>query len=412
MNKNYEFKNIVGYNDEKEELLTFVKLFKEGKEKEFYPRGILFTGPAGCGKTSFIRQFSKMLKRDVFVISGNYRNICSELSMAFEKAEALEGGIIVIDELDLLIKEEYQLVRLLQQLIDGYKEYNNVLVLAATNNLSSIPESLKRPGRFDKIIKINYPDFESRCELIKYYVNKTGNNENDIDVEYLSRILDGLSCSKIKTVINQSYLRNHTLSTENIEEEFYINRYGKKFKYEKTESNIYKAYHEAGHALLIYKYSNYFKFYSVSLQLNNDYDGLCTSYQNDVNDKNIEKYICRIEISLAAYLALKIIFKVKTEGASEDLLRANYYARYLVNTLGYMGISKVLREYDMNARNETEINCHRNEKIAQRILKKCERNAKKYLLKNKDKLIKVADYIYENGRINATNFYAIMKGEN
>lgn len=41
MNKNYEFKNIVGYNDEKEELLTFVKLFKEGKDKEFYPRGIL-----------------------------------------------------------------------------------------------------------------------------------------------------------------------------------------------------------------------------------------------------------------------------------------------------------------------------------------------------------------------------------
>lgn len=41
MNKNYEFKNIVGYNDEKEELLTFVKLFKEGKEKEFYPRVIL-----------------------------------------------------------------------------------------------------------------------------------------------------------------------------------------------------------------------------------------------------------------------------------------------------------------------------------------------------------------------------------
>jgi cell division protease FtsH len=91
--------------------------------------------------------------------------------------------------------------------MDGFEENDRIIVVAATNLVSSLDPALSRPGRFDHKIEIKLPDSEERKEIIKIHLN---NKANSVDDEILSRISDmtsGLAGAELENIINLATLQ-------------------------------------------------------------------------------------------------------------------------------------------------------------------------------------------------------------
>lgn len=106
----------------------------------------------------------------------------------FEEAKAKQPCIIFIDEFDSIgskRSEDHEYFRLtLNQLLscmDGIHNNDQILVIAATNHKDMLDSAILRSGRFDKIIEIPSPNFQSRFQILKHYLGKT-NSAEDVDL--------------------------------------------------------------------------------------------------------------------------------------------------------------------------------------------------------------------------------------
>lgn len=160
-----EFKNVYGYEEVKKEL-NLIKTWYEDETilnnpKIALPKGILFYGTPGNGKTLFVREFLNNFNVPKYIVEGRNENTSMEIKRMFEKAKKEKFAIVVIDELELLVEENSKEQRILQQELDGVVQKGTILVLATANNIRKVGDPLLRPGRFDKKIEISKPDRES-----------------------------------------------------------------------------------------------------------------------------------------------------------------------------------------------------------------------------------------------------------
>ncbi|MGN1103975.1 MAG: AAA family ATPase [Candidatus Coproplasma sp.] len=221
----YTFDSIAGYKAEKEELQRICEVIKN-RDKYLergakLPKGIIFYGEAGTGKTLF----SKVLARecglnviliDVSDVDGSVR-VCRRIRRAFEKAaKRKEPSMIFFDELDKLLpndEEEYYtdqsktILAQLLTLIDGMDSSDNFIFVATCNSYGSLPETLVRPGRIDKKINIGKPDYISRVEILKLYANRSF-CKFGIEMEELAKLCTGFTCSALETLINECIIRS------------------------------------------------------------------------------------------------------------------------------------------------------------------------------------------------------------
>ena len=429
------FSNIIGYQEVKDELVSVLNWInnKDAYIKDnpnvIFPKGFLFHGPYGCGKTLFMREFSKALNRKIFEIKGS-GDASKEIEDVFTKARSYvidkndsqdlklyEKVVIVIDEVDLLISDTKAERQLITQM-DGFNDEGDIVVLATTNSLYDISDALLRSGRFDREISIKVP----RKKDIPVFLNKFLSDLDvpkeeleKIDLEFLSKLFVGKSCIDIKTIINDCYLRfDKKFTTDNLEQSYFFISFNKTFKYDKnsSEDNYFIACHEAAHALLMYYYRNYFDFYRACI-FNNIYSaGQASSFEDLSNICCLEKRVASIDIALAGYIGLKTLLGYMDDGAYSDLKKARYESRLLVNSFGYLGPDKILRNFDRNSRNECDEFVYRNDKLSYRLLKKRIRFVTKYIKKNKEKLRLITNKIYEDGYINKVSLYDIMESNN
>ncbi len=189
-----------------------------------WPRAILLFGPPGCGKTSLAAAISNEIEAEFYPVDasmilskwlGESEKRVAEL-FNFLRSRAMRGVpvILYIDEVDALIgirrEEVGGEVRTRSQFLkemDGLNNKDNykipLFVIGSTNVPWQIPPSFVR--RFNKRIYVPPPDFESRINLFKYYLNKVKYEEN-IDFEALSEKTEGYSASDIRDVVQTAYL--------------------------------------------------------------------------------------------------------------------------------------------------------------------------------------------------------------
>jgi len=148
------------------------------------PRGVLFYGPPGCGKTFIARKLSEILDfnfteakpsdlASIYVHGGQ-----KQIRGLFESAKKHAPALVFLDELDALVPNrakqdlghhyKSEVNEFLVQLSDCWK--NRILVIAATNLIESIDPAILRPGRFDRKIFIGPPDLEARLEMLRLYM--------------------------------------------------------------------------------------------------------------------------------------------------------------------------------------------------------------------------------------------------
>ncbi len=219
------FKDIGGLQEQIRELYEVVvlplikpNLFKEiGIEP---PKGVLLHGPPGTGKTMLAKAVASETNA-VFirVVASEFVNkfigegarIVREV---FRYARSRAPAIIFIDEIDAIgsrrvemgTSGDREVQRTLLQLlaeIDGFDPLSNVKVIAATNRLDLLDPALLRPGRFDRIIEVPLPDRRGRLEILKI-LSKKARIREDVDLEYIARMTEGMSGAELKAVVTEA----------------------------------------------------------------------------------------------------------------------------------------------------------------------------------------------------------------
>ena len=179
------------------------------------PKGVLLAGPPGTGKTllakavahhthaTFIRTVGSELVRKYI---GEGAKLVREL---FDLARKKAPSIVFIDEIDaigarrlaLATSGDREVQRTLMQLLaemDGFEPLDNVKIIAATNRLDILDEALLRPGRFDRIILVPYPDYNARVEILRIHTRRM--NLKDVNLESIAKKTDGFSGADLKVI--------------------------------------------------------------------------------------------------------------------------------------------------------------------------------------------------------------------
>ncbi len=183
------------------------------------PRGILLYGPPGCGKTLLARAVATESEANFISIKGPeiFSKWVGESEKAireiFRKGRTASPAIIFFDELDAIVPKrglgyadsgasERVISQLLTE-IDGIENLQNVLVIAATNRPDILDPAVLRPGRFDRLIYVPSPDFDSLKEIFKIHARSMPLSR-DVDLDELARKAQGYSGADIEAICREA----------------------------------------------------------------------------------------------------------------------------------------------------------------------------------------------------------------
>ncbi len=184
------------------------------------PKGVLLTGPPGTGKTLLAKAVASETDSSFYSIAGPeimskyYGESEKQLREVFEEASKNAPSIIFIDEIDSIAPKrgegkdqtEKRIVAQLLTAMDGLNSRGDVVVIAATNRPDDIDEALRRPGRFDREIKINAPSEKGRIEIFKIHTRGMP-LADDVDFKYLAKKTIGFTGADIEVLCKEAAMK-------------------------------------------------------------------------------------------------------------------------------------------------------------------------------------------------------------
>lgn len=404
-------KNVYGYSNVKNELKLiqswYINADRLGKKKNLLPKGIIFYGNPGQGKTHIVREYSKSFNYPIFVIEGNEENILDEVLSTYEKAKKEENAIVIIDEIDRLIESDMKLTRIIMSQLDGFKNNENILTLATANNYYNLPEALLREGRFDRHFKLTIDNYKDLEDVIRGFALNAGVKLNDNDVLELLDALYHCSPSEIKALFNNVSLRygkdcliNDIIDTIDFRKTGFIKN---KDDFKVSDQT---AIHEAGHAIFIYHFCKTQKFLRIYF---NNRCGATVFKQID-NTESKKRNIESIQVSLAGIAAEQLILKEHGSGCELDLENAYLTSFELVNRtcidekFNYCNETAFFERHNSSEHNNAIF-----DKKTRRYLIKQYEYVKKTLKKYRKEIITLANYLKENKQIKRDEFIRLIQ---
>jgi cell division protease FtsH len=353
------FDRIIGYAAEKKDLEQIADVLKNKSVYEKLgvnaPRGLLLHGEPGVGKTLMVNALIEASGRPAFLCRKDQPNgaFVNAIKSTFIKAAENAPSIVFLDDMDKFANgderhrdsEEYVTV---QSCIDKIRE-KDVFVLATANSLRTMPRSLLRPGRFDRILHILPPHGDDAEKIISHYLNQK-KIAVDLDARTIARIMDNRSCAELETVINEAGIyagndRSEKITTDHFMKSclrtiFHVSDYTLEdddlddeasFNETSAENSLITqiAYHEAGHAII----SELLRPGSVSLiavHRHNGHFGGFTVHDHDHSADPIKRQEMQIISSLGGRAALEQKYGIVDGGADRDLDHAFSLTRELV----------------------------------------------------------------------------------
>ncbi|ACB40898.1 CDC48 family AAA ATPase [Pyrobaculum neutrophilum] len=181
------------------------------------PKGILLIGPPGTGKTLLAKAVANEANAYFVAINGPeimskyYGESEARLREIFEEAKKNAPAIIFIDEIDAIAPKreevtgevEKRVVAQLLTLMDGLQERGQVVVIGATNRPDAVDPALRRPGRFDREIWINPPDFKGRYEILLIHTRNMP-LAPDVDLRKLAETTHGFSGADLAALAREA----------------------------------------------------------------------------------------------------------------------------------------------------------------------------------------------------------------
>ncbi|AFZ16642.1 ATP-dependent zinc metalloprotease FtsH3 [Allocoleopsis franciscana] len=327
------------------------------------PKGVLLVGPPGTGKTLLARAVAGEAGVPFFSISGSefvemFVGVgASRVRDLFEQAKTNAPCIVFIDEIDAVGRQrgaglgggnderEQTLNQLLTEM-DGFEGNTGIIIIAATNRPDVLDAALLRPGRFDRQVVVDRPDYAGRLEILR--VHARGKTlAKDVDLEKIARRTPGFTGADLSNLLNEAAIlaarRNLTeISMDEVNDAIDRVLAGpeKKDRVMSEKRKTLVAYHEAGHALVGALMPDYDPVQKISIIPRGRAGGLTWfTPSEDRMDTGLysRSYLQnQMAVALGGRLAEEIIFGEEevTTGASNDLQQVTRVARQMVTRFG------------------------------------------------------------------------------
>ena len=327
------------------------------------PKGVLLVGPPGTGKTLLARAVAGEAGVPFFSISGSefvemFVGVgASRVRDLFEQAKTNAPCIVFIDEIDAVGRQrgaglgggnderEQTLNQLLTEM-DGFEGNTGIILIAATNRPDVLDAALLRPGRFDRQVVVDRPDFAGRLEILK--VHSRGKTlAKDVDIERIARRTPGFTGADLSNLLNEAAILAARRSLTEIsmdEVNDAIDRVlagpEKKDRVMSEKRKTLVAYHEAGHALVGALMPDYDPVQKISIIPRGRAGGLTWfTPSEDRMDTGLysRSYLeNQMAVALGGRITEEIVFGEEevTTGASNDLQQVARVARQMVTRFG------------------------------------------------------------------------------
>ncbi len=437
------FDDVAGADEAKEELAEVVEFLREPEKfislGARIPKGVLMVGPPGCGKTLMAKAVSGEAGVPFFSISGSefvemFVGVgASRVRDLFDQAKRNSPCIVFVDEIDAVGRhrgaglggshdEREQTLNQILVEMDGFDTDTNVIVVAATNRPDILDPALLRPGRFDRRVVLDRPDWNGRKMILEVHVRGKPISPK-VDLEVVARQTPGFVGADIENLVNEAAIlaaRHNKKMIEMIDFQESIERIiagpERKSRVITAEEKQIIAHHEAGHALVMKMLPESDPVHKVSIVARGMSGGYTmTIPEEDQYLRYRKKFKAELASLLGGRVAEEIVFRDITTGASNDLERATKLARAMVTQYG---MSDQLGPLTFGEKEELvflgrEISEQRNysEEIARQIDREVRRlvdeayqTAKRILLANREKLTEIAERLVREETIDAATF--------
>lgn len=409
------------------EALDFIKNFDEAKKMGIRPlRGIMLVGAPGTGKTLMAKAATSYIDSIFVSASGSefiemYAGVGAQrVRQLFEGARTMakkaskKHGVIFIDEIEVIagtrgrntshLEYDQTLNQLLVEM-DGISSNDdiNLLVIAATNRPDIIDPALMRPGRFDRIVKVDLPDKDGRLEILKLHT-KDKPLDIDVDLEQIAKETFGFSGAHLENLCNEAAIfamreQNQKISQKNFIEAIDKVIMGEKLNRKPTEDERKRiAIHESGHALI----SEYFNPNSVST-ITITPRGQALGYIRQTPEDDIYLYTkqyleSQIAVALAGAVAEEKLLGDSSTGASNDFEQAVDLAKKII----FSGMS------ELSVVDKDSLPSEKLHKVISNILLQQKSIVENIIEEKQDVLKLIVDYLMENEKIDGNNFRKLL----
>jgi len=364
------FAQVAGANEAKADLVEIVDFLKNPERYSAVgakiPRGVLLYGPPGCGKTLLARAIAGEAGVPFFACSGSdfiemFAGLgASRVRELFAKAKEAAPCIVFIDELDAVGRarsgnvpgsasndERDQTINQLLTAMDGFAPNAGVIVIAATNRADILDPALLRPGRFDRRVAVELPDFAGRAEILAVHT-RTRPIAPEVSLASYARVTVGFSGAELENFCNEAAIyaaraNSATITTEHLEAAFerVVLGEARTTVLITDEKKRLLAFHEAGHALMSVLVGDYDLCKKVSIVPRGKTGG--ATYFEPAADRLDMSLLTRdyledkIMVAYGGRIAEELVFGTMkiTTGASGDLQEVYSIAYMMVAAYGF-----------------------------------------------------------------------------
>ena len=372
------FDDVAGVETAKEELQEVVSFLKQPEKFTAVgakiPRGVLLVGPPGTGKTLLAKAIAGEAGVPFFSMAGSefvemFVGVgASRVRDLFQKAKENAPCIVFIDEIDAVGRQrgagvgggnderEQTLNQLLTEM-DGFEGNTGVIVVAATNRPDVLDSALLRPGRFDRQIVVDYPDYKGRLQILKVHA-RNKRLADEVSLEAIARRTPGFAGADLANLLNEAAIltaRRQLPAIGNAEIADAIDRVTLGLTMKPMLDSYKKkliAYHEVGHALLQTLLEHADPLDKVTIiPRSGGIGGFSKALPSEEQGLQTKAYILDlITMTLGGRACEEIVFGADeiTTGASGDFQQVSRLARQMVTQLGMSELGLVALESPNN----------------------------------------------------------------